>query len=93
MGKFSSDRSIAAGGVRILKSIGDPFPRITFCPTGGVSSENYRDYLALKNVACVGGSWLVLTDVIEQEEKCQGKTILAFSTRKAKIGAQILRKD
>ncbi len=58
----------AAGGVRMLKSIGGPFPRITFCPTGGVSPENYRDYLALKNVACVGGSWLVPADVIEQED-------------------------
>ena len=49
----------AAGGVKAIKSIGGPFPRCTFCPTGGISPSNYRDYLALKNVACVGGSWLV----------------------------------
>jgi len=49
----------AAGGIRMLKSIGGPFPRITFCPTGGVSSKNFQDYLALDNVACVGGSWIV----------------------------------
>ena len=83
----------AAGGVRMLKFIGGPFPRITFCPTGGVSPENYRYYLALKNVACVGDSWLMPADVIEQEEKCQGKLILAFSTRKGKIETQILGKD
>jgi 2-dehydro-3-deoxyphosphogluconate aldolase/(4S)-4-hydroxy-2-oxoglutarate aldolase len=35
-----------------------PFPQARFCPTGGVSLENARDYLALANVACVGGSWL-----------------------------------
>ena len=54
----------AAGGVRLLKSIGGPFPHITFCPTGGVSPANYRDYLALKNVACVGGSWLAPSDAV-----------------------------
>lgn len=54
----------AAGGVRMLKSIGGPFPRITFCPTGGVSYANYRDYLALANVACVGGSWLAPSDAV-----------------------------
>ncbi|RUM44509.1 MAG: keto-deoxy-phosphogluconate aldolase [Desulfocapsa sp.] len=48
----------AAGGIQMIKSLGGPFPYITFCPTGGISPANYRDYLALKNVACVGGSWL-----------------------------------
>ena len=43
----------AAGGVQMLKSIGGPFPHITFCPTSGISPENYNDYLALANVACV----------------------------------------
>ena len=58
----------AAGGVQMLKSIGGPFPHITFCPTGGVSPKNYNDYLALANVACVGGSWIVPTDAVEQED-------------------------
>ncbi len=48
-----------AGGVQALMAIAGPFPKVTFCPTGGISPENYRDYLSLKNVACVGGSWLV----------------------------------
>ncbi|MDJ0667265.1 MAG: bifunctional 4-hydroxy-2-oxoglutarate aldolase/2-dehydro-3-deoxy-phosphogluconate aldolase [Desulfobacterales bacterium] len=55
----------AAGGVPMLKSIGGPFPQITFCPTGGVSQDNYNDYLALANVACVGGSWIVPSREIE----------------------------
>jgi 2-dehydro-3-deoxyphosphogluconate aldolase / (4S)-4-hydroxy-2-oxoglutarate aldolase len=49
----------AAGGIAMLKAIAGPFPQVTFCPTGGISAANYRDYLALKNVACVGGSWIV----------------------------------
>lgn len=57
----------AAGGVQMLKSIGGPFPHITFCPTGGVSSKNFNDYLALANVACVGGSWIVPSREIEME--------------------------
>lgn len=55
----------AAGGVPMLKSISGPFPQITFCPTGGVSQDNYNDYLALANVACVGGSWIVPSREIE----------------------------
>ena len=57
----------AAGGVPMLKSIGGPFPQITFCPTGGVSQKNFNDYLALANVACVGGSWIVPPREIEME--------------------------
>jgi 2-dehydro-3-deoxyphosphogluconate aldolase/(4S)-4-hydroxy-2-oxoglutarate aldolase len=47
-----------AGGIGMLKALGGPFPEVTFCPTGGVSAENAPDFLALSNVACVGGSWL-----------------------------------
>ncbi len=49
----------AAGGVAMLKAIAGPFPAVQFCPTGGIHAANYQDYLALANVACVGGSWLV----------------------------------
>jgi 2-dehydro-3-deoxyphosphogluconate aldolase/(4S)-4-hydroxy-2-oxoglutarate aldolase len=58
----------AAGGIKMLKAIAGPFPTITFCPTGGISPDNYRDYLALANVACVGGSWIVPGKAIEQED-------------------------
>ena len=54
----------AAGGKQMIKSLGGPFPHITFCPTGGISPANYKDYLALKNVACVGGSWLAPKDAV-----------------------------
>lgn len=49
----------AAGGTRSLKAFAGPFPDILFCPTGGIGPSNYRDYLALDNVLCVGGSWVV----------------------------------
>ena len=58
----------AAGGVKMLQSIAGPFPQITFCPTGGISPANYKEYLALDNVACIGGSWLVPAEAIEQKD-------------------------
>ncbi len=54
------------GGVAALKAFAGPMPDAKFCPTGGISLKNYRDYLSLKNVLCVGGSWFVPTDVIAQ---------------------------
>lgn len=56
----------ASGGVKALQSIGGPFPDIKFCPTGGININNVRDYLALPNVACCGGSWLVSDEIIQQ---------------------------
>jgi 2-dehydro-3-deoxyphosphogluconate aldolase/(4S)-4-hydroxy-2-oxoglutarate aldolase len=58
----------AAGGIKMLKSIAGPFPKVTFCPTGGISAANYRDYLKLANVACVGGSWIVPTEAVDKED-------------------------
>ena len=52
----------ASGGVNAIKSIGGPFPDIRFCPTGGININNVRNYLALPNVACCGGSWLVTAE-------------------------------
>jgi 2-dehydro-3-deoxyphosphogluconate aldolase/(4S)-4-hydroxy-2-oxoglutarate aldolase len=49
----------AAGGVALLRSLGGPFPQVRFCPTGGISLETAPGYLALPNVACVGGSWMI----------------------------------
>ena len=47
----------ANGGAPALKSFAGPLPQMQFCPTGGVSTKNAADYLALPNVLCVGGSW------------------------------------
>ena len=55
----------ANGGVKALQAIAGPFPQVRFCPTGGITPGNYRDYLALKSVLCIGGSWLVPGDALE----------------------------
>ena len=54
----------ASGGAAALKAIGAPIPQVSFCPTGGVSLANARDYLSLPNVVCVGGSWVAPKDMI-----------------------------
>jgi 2-dehydro-3-deoxyphosphogluconate aldolase/(4S)-4-hydroxy-2-oxoglutarate aldolase len=53
------------GGVGALKGFSSPFPQAKFCPTGGVGAENARDYLALPNVVCVGGSWVAPPDLVK----------------------------
>ncbi|TPQ25435.1 bifunctional 4-hydroxy-2-oxoglutarate aldolase/2-dehydro-3-deoxy-phosphogluconate aldolase [Methylomonas sp. EFPC3] len=55
----------AAGGIPMLKSLGGPLPQVTFCPTGGVNPKNAPEYLALNNVACVGGSWMAPADLVD----------------------------
>lgn len=54
-----------AGGIGMLKALGGPFPDVTFCPTGGVTAATAPDFLALPNVACVGGSWLTPKDAVQ----------------------------
>ena len=57
--------AVPAGGVGMLNAIAGPLGDITFCPTGGISQETASQFLACKNVACVGGSWLTPKDAME----------------------------
>lgn len=54
----------ASGGAPALKAIGAPIPQIAFCPTGGVSLKNAKDYLGLSNVLCAGGSWVAPKEAV-----------------------------
>ena len=58
--------ALQAGGPAMLKAWGGPFFDVKFCPTGGVTLQNASDFLALPNVVCVGGSWLVPADALAQ---------------------------
>lgn len=57
--------AVPAGGIGMLNAIAGPLADVTFCPTGGISQETASQFLALKNVACVGGSWLTPKNAIE----------------------------
>ncbi|GAB3091309.1 bifunctional 4-hydroxy-2-oxoglutarate aldolase/2-dehydro-3-deoxy-phosphogluconate aldolase [Aestuariicella hydrocarbonica] len=67
----------AAGGIPMLKSIAGPLPQISFCPTGGIGPKNAKDYLALPNVACVGGSWMAPTDLVKAKNWVEIKRLAA----------------
>ena len=50
--------AVISGGIGMLKALNGPFPKMKFCPTGGVNLDNMNDFLSLKNVSCIGGTWL-----------------------------------
>lgn len=54
-----------AGGAAFLKSLASLFQGLRFCPTGGITAGNARDYLGLPNVACIGGSWVAPDAMVE----------------------------
>ncbi|MEV0317859.1 bifunctional 4-hydroxy-2-oxoglutarate aldolase/2-dehydro-3-deoxy-phosphogluconate aldolase [Streptomyces sp. NPDC050658] len=58
----------AAGGTAYLKSLGGPLPQARFCPTGGISLASAPSYLALPNVGCVGGSWMLPADAVATKD-------------------------
>lgn len=73
--------ALQAGGPAMLKAWSGPFFDVKFCPTGGVTLQNAPDFLALLNVVCVGGSWLVPPDALAQGDWAR-ITQLAIDTKK-----------
>lgn len=58
----------AAGGTPYLKSLAGPLPQARFCPTGGITLASAPSYLALKNVGCVGGTWMLPADAVAAKD-------------------------
>jgi 2-dehydro-3-deoxyphosphogluconate aldolase/(4S)-4-hydroxy-2-oxoglutarate aldolase len=58
----------AIGGAKAVGALSGPLPEITFCPTGGIDRATSADYLALPNVACIGGSWLTPSDLVAAQD-------------------------
>jgi 2-dehydro-3-deoxyphosphogluconate aldolase/(4S)-4-hydroxy-2-oxoglutarate aldolase len=54
----------ASGGTAWLKALAGPLPQARFCPTGGITPASAPEYLALPNVGCVGGSWMVPAEAV-----------------------------
>lgn len=70
----------SSGGVAALKLLAGPFPQVRFCPTGGIGLESAPRYLALPNVVCVGGSWMVPADVIARRDWAAVTALAAEAT-------------
>ncbi|QIG39412.1 bifunctional 4-hydroxy-2-oxoglutarate aldolase/2-dehydro-3-deoxy-phosphogluconate aldolase [Microbacterium sp. 4R-513] len=47
------------GGPKLIEALSGPFPEMRFVPSGGVSLDNFVDYLTLPSVFAVSGSWMV----------------------------------
>ena len=76
--------AMQAGGLAMLKAWQGPFGDVTFCPTGGVHAGNAAEFLALSNVACVGGSWIVPTDAIQQGDWARIEQLAREATQLAR---------
>ena len=55
-----------AGGIPMLQAFSGPFANVAFCPTGGISRETAPAFLKLRNVLCVGGSWVAPNVLVEK---------------------------
>lgn len=72
-----------AGGVAAIKAFAGPFGDIRFCPTGGVNASNARHYMALPNVMCVGGTWMLDSSSIKNGDwgritECSAEALALF---------------
>lgn len=72
----------AAGGIPMLKAWAGPFPDVQFCPTGGLTLELARQYLALPNVSLCGGSWVAPSESLQAQD-WPGITALARASAQA----------
>jgi 2-dehydro-3-deoxyphosphogluconate aldolase/(4S)-4-hydroxy-2-oxoglutarate aldolase len=79
--------AMQAGGPAMIKAWGGPFTDVRFCPTGGVSLANAPEFLALPNVACVGGSWLVPADALAAGDWARITTLASEASALARLSA------
>lgn len=57
-----------AGGVAMIKAMAAPYNQLRFMPTGGIGTQNLKDYLEFDKIICCGGSWMVKADLIKNGE-------------------------
>ncbi|HSK69108.1 MAG TPA: bifunctional 4-hydroxy-2-oxoglutarate aldolase/2-dehydro-3-deoxy-phosphogluconate aldolase [Candidatus Limnocylindria bacterium] len=69
------------GGVKMLKALLGPYHEMKFVPTGGVSEQNLREYLAIPNVLACGGSWMVPGDAIDRGDWDKIRTLAAEAVK------------
>jgi len=76
-----------AGGTAMLKALIAPFAHtgVKFLPTGGINSASLANYLALPQVAAVGGSWMAEKKLVTEKN---WNKITALTAEALKIVAQ-----
>ncbi|MET7704304.1 bifunctional 4-hydroxy-2-oxoglutarate aldolase/2-dehydro-3-deoxy-phosphogluconate aldolase, partial [Streptomyces sp. NPDC005485] len=65
------------GGLRMLRSLGAPFPQMRFVPTGGIGEDRLADYLAEPAVLAVGGSWMATPAHLERGDYAEIRRMTA----------------
>lgn len=70
-----------SGGYKMLQAYANIFEDVKFCPTGGIGQNDFKDYLKLKNVVCLGGSWMVNTSQIDYENIKNAASAITRSIR------------
>ncbi|WP_421250440.1 bifunctional 4-hydroxy-2-oxoglutarate aldolase/2-dehydro-3-deoxy-phosphogluconate aldolase [Aeromonas sp. 600584] len=58
----------ASGGSAMIKALLAPYTQITLMPTGGISTHNINEYLAIPRVIACGGSWMVDKKLIAEKQ-------------------------
>ncbi|MET9500457.1 bifunctional 4-hydroxy-2-oxoglutarate aldolase/2-dehydro-3-deoxy-phosphogluconate aldolase [Streptomyces sp. NPDC006622] len=76
----------AAGGAAYLRSLAGPLPQALFCPTGGIGPDNAAEYLALPNVVCLGGSWMVPADAVAARDWARVEALARAASRLTRAG-------
>lgn len=79
----------AAGGTAYLKSLYGPLPQVRFCPTGGIGPGSAPGYLALPNVACVGGSWMLPADAVAARDWARVEALAREAAGLGRSAAQV----
>ncbi|KUM80994.1 bifunctional 4-hydroxy-2-oxoglutarate aldolase/2-dehydro-3-deoxy-phosphogluconate aldolase [Streptomyces curacoi] len=79
----------AAGGTAYLRSLYGPLPQARFCPTGGIGPASAPGYLALPNVGCVGGSWMLPVDAVAARDWGRVEALAREAARLRDSGAQV----
>ena len=69
-----------SGGIEMLKALSGVFQQVKFCPTGGIGQHNLAEFLALKNVFVVGGSWLTPANLVKAQQWGQITALAAEAT-------------
>jgi 2-dehydro-3-deoxyphosphogluconate aldolase / (4S)-4-hydroxy-2-oxoglutarate aldolase len=70
-----------AGGAEYLAALAAPLPNLFFCPTGGIDAQRAPNYLALANVVCVGGSWMVAPGFIAAQDYAKVEQLAREASR------------
>lgn len=70
-----------SGGYKMLQAYANIFEDVQFCPTGGIGQNDFKDYLKLKNVVCLGGSWMVDTNNIDLQNIKNAASAITRSIR------------